>query len=353
MKRYTVAQVGAGKRGKIHLDGFSKIPDRFELLALCDLDEQKMQEAAQRFGVPATFTDAEEMLAEVKPDVFCFVTQPDLRLPMVELGARHGVKAIAFEKPMARSLAEARAIVRTCEGAGIKAVVCHQQKYVSSFRAIKRLVDAGEIGTVVRLHAEMRGGFLGIATHFMDYMLWMNGGARAEWVTGHVHGNKRAPDYVLGQMRFENGARGGIECGYLSAGHVDPVWLDCRLTVYGTHGYAWAETDGLWQAFTRSSGGEILREQGIHWIEQERDLIQEPYLRDLAAWLDDDAAVHPCNLDISYHGFEILEGLCRSAIENTRIDLPLPLQAAGDAFEKLRSTLQEVPPREPAALRRY
>ena len=115
MRQYTVAQVGLGNRGRIHADAFHRNADRFQQVALCDLDTARLAEGAAQYGVEATYTDAERMLAETRPDVFCFVTQPDLRLPMVALAAKYGVKALAFEKPMATSLREAYRIKQACD----------------------------------------------------------------------------------------------------------------------------------------------------------------------------------------------------------------------------------------------
>jgi predicted dehydrogenase len=350
MKRYRVAQVGAGFRGGVHLDGFARNPDRFEVGALCDLDAEKLHRAADQYGIRAAYTDAEEMLEQTKPDVFCFVTQPDVRLQMVELGARHGVKAIAFEKPMATSLKEAKAIADLCEKSGIKAIVSHQQKYLTSMQKLKEVVGAGQIGDTTIIHATTQAWFSQLGTHFMDYTLWINGGSRAQWVVGHVHGKKSLSDshpscdYLLGETLFENGVRAYIECGYLSPSHMEdkPFWLNNRLTVYGTHGYAWADTDGRWGAFTQNSGGQVLGEEGPGWSVQEKEMLQPPYLRDLADWLDDDARIHPCNVDISYHGFEILEGLCISALDNTRVDLPIA-NADVDAVARMRRELPDVP----------
>ena len=70
------------------------------------------QAAEERTISPALYSDAERMLAETRPDVFCFSTQPDVRLSMVELAAKYSVKGLAFEKPMAMSLGEANRITR-------------------------------------------------------------------------------------------------------------------------------------------------------------------------------------------------------------------------------------------------
>ena len=352
MPRYRVAQVGAGHRGVTHVEGFLALPDRFELVGLCDLDAGKLKRVADKYGIARTWPDADAMLAATRPDVFCFVTQPNVRLPMVELGIRHGVRAIAFEKPMATSLKEARAIRDLCVSHKVKATVSHQQKYLTSMQKLKAIVNAGEIGEPTLIHATCQPWLAQLGTHYMDYTLWVNGGSRARWVVGHAHGKQRltdshpSADYILGEILFENGVRAYLECGYLAPSHMDKnhFWVDDRLTVHGTHGYAWADTDGRWSALTRSSGGQVLAETGEPWGVQERTRLQPLYLTDLADWLDDPARVHPCNVEISYHGYEILEGLCLSALDHTRVDLPLQTVGGEDLNDRLSRELPDVPP---------
>jgi len=330
MAKYTVAHVGGGNRGQRHIEGFLRNPDRFELVAICDLDADRLKAVATQHGVAATYSDADAMLSDTKPDVFCFATQPATRLPLVELGIRHGVKAIAFEKPMATTLEEARRICAACDDAGVKFIVSHQQKYGEQWHKAKGVADRGEIGEVECIRASSRAWLSQLGTHLVDYVLWFNGGDRAVWAVGHVHGREKladshpSPDYVAGQIGFENGVRAWVEFGYLSPQRLadNNFWTDNRITLHGTHGYAWAETNGRWGAFT-AANPEPVGEQFPEWPEQERNILQAAYLRDLADWLDDDAKIHPCNGAIAYHGYEIMEALCLSALDNRKVDLPL------------------------------
>jgi predicted dehydrogenase len=330
------------------VDGFLYNRERFELVALCDLDEERLQRGVAEYGISAAYTDADKMLAETKPDVFCFVTQPHVRLELVELCVRHGIEALAFEKPMATSLREAWTIADLCRKHQIKAIVSHQQKYLTSMEKLAQLVRGGEIGEVIEIHATTQAWLSQLGTHFMDYVIWINGGHRAKWVVGHVHGKGKlddshpSPDYLMGQTAFENGVRAVIECGYLSPSHMDSTrfWLDNRLIVYGTQGYAWADTDGGWQALTRTSSGEPVSGQGDPWSVQEKQRLQRLYLAELADWLDDEGRVHPCNVGLAYHGYEILEGMCRSALDNVRVDLPVQDPGASDdILERMRQAL--------------
>jgi predicted dehydrogenase len=349
MAKHRVAQVGCGPRGRRHIEGFQRNPDRFDLVALCDINEERLAAVAGEYGIRKTYPDAERMLTVEKPDIFCFVTPPKVRLALVELGLRHGVRAIAFEKPMATSLAEARRIRDLCAQAGVKFIVSHQQKYGEQWHKARAVYERGEIGDLVRIHASSRAWLSQLGTHLVDYTLWFNRGVKAKWVVGHVHGRKGltdshpSPDYVEGEIAFENGVRAFVQFGCLSPQWLpnERFWTDNRITLYGTHGYAWANTDGDWAAFTKASGGEVIGEALPRWPEQERGLLQAPYLRDLADWLDDESKVHPCNGDISYHGFEIISALLISALEHRRVDLPLAEIPAEDEIARLARELPE------------
>ena len=332
MAKHTVAVMGLGVRGKTNLRALLANGDRYEVVGLCDIDRPKMEKVAADNGLNVPlFTDVEEMLKATRPEVFVFVTYPNLRLSMIELAVKYGIKAVSLEKPMAESMKEAKAMTELCVKNGIKAVVCHQQKYLSQMQEMKRKIDRGDIGQVLKLHAECQPWLAQLGTHYTDYIIWANGGHRAKWVVGHVHGpatlkdNHPSPDYLLGEIGFENGARGYIECGYLAERHNPEMYADSdnRLSVYGTNGWVWAETDGFWGECSKATKGEYVTGKNPGWYNHQEKQIQTPYYAEYADWLDDDSKPHSCNIETAYHGYEILEGICLSALNNTRVDLPL------------------------------
>ncbi|MCL1794372.1 MAG: Gfo/Idh/MocA family oxidoreductase [Oscillospiraceae bacterium] len=343
-KKYTVAQAGLGNRGRVHLLGIRGNSDRLDLVAVCDIKGERLDLISKEFGVDAAYLDADKMLAETKPDIFVFVTHPDLRIEMIRLAVKHNIKAVAFEKPMATSVKEAAEMTKLCEENGIKAIVSHQQKYLSSMQKLKQIIDSKEIGEIAQINISTQGWMSQLGTHFMDYAIWANGAAKANWVVGHVHGkglltdNHPSPDYIMGQVEFAGGVRLFLENGYLSKSTMgkDKFWVDNRLTVYGRTGYAWAETDGAWGACIN---GQLQGEQGKSWGEQEPGL-QTPYFADFVKWLDDDSKVHPCNISISYHGYEILEALCVSALDNKPVCLPVNPDEMPDVIKRMKAELK-------------
>jgi len=333
-----------GNRGRVHILGIKGNSDRFDLTAVCDINGERLDYISGEFGVEKAYLDADKMLAEIKPDVFVFVTHPDLRIDMIKLAVKHNIKAVAFEKPMATSIKEAAEITKLCEQNNIKTIVSHQQKYLTSMQKLKQIVDAKEIGDIAQINVSTQAWMSQLGTHFMDYAVWANNGERANWVVGHVHGAGKlsdshpSPDYIMGQAEFANGVRLFLENGYLSKSTMmgqDKFWVNNRLTVYGAKGYAWAETDGAWGACIN---GKAQGEQGKSWGEQEPGL-QTPYFADFVKWLDDDAKVHPCNITAAYHGYEILEALCVSALDNKPVYLPVNVDEMPDIIERMKAEL--------------
>lgn len=353
-ERYRVAHLGLGGRGTVHANAFLELADQYELVGLCEIREERLREycAEEELDESICYTDAEKMLSETEPDLFCFITQPSTpRVQFVELAAKCGVKAIALEKPMATSLAEANRMVSLCREHGIRGVVSHQQKYLTSLQKMKEIAASGQIGEVTMITASCQAWLAQLGTHFVDYTLWANDFHKAEWVVGHVHGKELlsdhhpSPNYVMGQIGFENGVRAFVEFGKLSKPCLDPsqFWVNNRLTVYGSRGYAWGETDGRWGALVN---GQLREEQGGNWGEQSSTLLQPLYFREFADWLDGRIEDHSCNLEHAYHGYEIMEALCISAMDNVRVDLPLDTSNMYDMFERMRKELPDCPERE-------
>lgn len=349
MPKFKAVLVGCGGRGRYHAEGFNANADRFDLAAVCDIDADRLAAFAARYGIARTYVDADEMLEREKPDVFCFATMPAARLDLVKLGVKHGVKAIAFEKPMAQELSEAREIYDMCKKANIKIVISHQQKYGPHWQKTKQLVDAGEIGEVLRIHATARSWVSQLGTHLMDYMLWFNNRSPIEWVVAQNIGTQMlddshpSPDFTLGSIQYANGVRGIIECG-AHAPRLNPgdnallsraFWLDSSVTVYGTHGYTQVVSGNGWRAVTRSSKGEMLVGGGEFDPSYEQPL----YIRDLADWLDGTASSHPCDGDISYHGFEGAMALFISSLDRRRVTLPLETIPQGSLIARFREEL--------------
>ena len=130
-----------------------------------------------------------------------------------------------------------------------------------------------------------------------------------------------------------NGVRSTLQFGYFSKkfhshaedyrASVYPIdfWEDDRLTVYGSTGYAWAECSGkLGRFYCRNKRIYPLsgKENGFR-DELAYPIGQTKYTEDLIRCLDDDAQIHPCNIQQAFAGYEALEAMCISALEHRHV----------------------------------
>jgi predicted dehydrogenase len=330
--------VGCGPRGRQHAHGLLANPQRFDLAAVCDLDLTQGSALAAELGVPGIYRDADRMLEEQQPDVLVFATPPAVREGLIDLGLRHGVRAIACEKPLATSLAEARRIVDRCSAADVRGVVCHQLRHGAHWRHVKGIVEGGAIGEVQVVHATARPSMLRVGTHLVDAMLWLSGGGPAAWILGQAHGSGAfaedhpGPDHLAGVVQLASGVRGILEVGSLAPRNLPEAdfWGDVGVMVIGSHGHARVVLGGGWEAVTagggRTSGGPDLTPQ------------EARHLALLAEWMDDPSAVHPASFAASYHGLEVLMGLALSSIERRRVTLPIA-DAGDDIVRRLQGVL--------------
>ncbi|MEI8314632.1 MAG: Gfo/Idh/MocA family oxidoreductase [Verrucomicrobiota bacterium] len=329
-KTYRVIVVGMGKRGMHHAQTFFT-NKQFELVGICDIDEARLAAAAPKLGNPKTGTDAARLAKELKADVFCFCTLPNLRLPLIKLGIETGAKLIAFEKPVAMSSTEGIEIKKALDAAGVKAVVSHQHRYGDHYKKVKEIVASGALGHVHTVYGTATGWAAHMLSHLIDYTCWFNDYAPAEWAMAQAAGRGKladlhtSPDYVAGVVHFQNGVRGIYDCG-AGAPDVPEIdaakeqklwWRKCRMGAQGSEGFAEVITNGGWRAVTKSGGYQ----SGPGAMDYVEDM--PPYIQQMADWLDNDRQVHPCAFANAYQGFEIMAALYRSAAEGGQIALPL------------------------------
>ncbi|MCD6289039.1 MAG: Gfo/Idh/MocA family oxidoreductase [Anaerolineae bacterium] len=340
-EKYRVVVVGLGKRGMHHATAFHA-SDRFEVVGICDIDTSRLEAAAAQLGNPRTSTDAATLAKELKPDVFCFATLPNLRLDMIRIGVESGAKLIAFEKPIALSSAEAMEIKKLLDDNGVKAVVSHQHRYGEHYKKVKEIIDSGALGRIHTVYGTATGWMMHVLSHLIDYMRWYNDYAEAEWVMAQAAGRGKlsdihaSPDYIAGVIHFANGVHGIVECGAGAPDvpEVDYWWRKNRIGAQGSDGFAEVLTGGGWRAVTKTGSSS-----GEGNMDYAHDM--PPYVQDIAEWLDDDSKVHPCNFDSAYKGHEIMMAMCRSVLEGGQV--ALPLTTGMDEIQALREKLSDKP----------
>jgi predicted dehydrogenase len=333
----TAAVIGCGPRGREHARAFVSI-EGIQLVGAADVDAQRRAQAAGELHVPV-FAAADALLTQAQPNVVVLATGPAARMPIVEQIVRFkSVRALVVEKPMAASLAEANRLVDLCEAAGIRLVIGHQLRFCPEFTALKRAVDAGEIGRLESLQGFCFGNLLDQGTHLLDMICWLAGAARAQWVMSQSCGDREilarqaagrparwsdpahpAPAWMVHQIGFENGLRATLETGPLHqrSGVFIDDWLQKRITAIGSQGMAEAQTAGFFKILTNGSSWKQVDGSLAGYQAATAALHEE--LRDVLAT----GGSHRNDWHDTLRSFKLLAACAQSAVDGSLTTLPI------------------------------
>lgn len=241
-----VAVIGAGVMGAVHAQVYAAMPG-VELVGILDARGVRATELAQRLGTRA-YGSWEELLRQADPDVVDICVPTYLHREFTERAARAG-KHVICEKPMARTLADARAMLAACERAGVRLFIAHVLRFFPEYVRARELVLQGVVGQpgVIRTtragahptatddwyaaYALSGGATLDLIIHDFDWLRWTFGEVERVYAKTLRGRDTQRLDYALVTLRFASGA----------IAHVEGSWahregFHTRLEIAGTRG---------------------------------------------------------------------------------------------------------------------
>jgi predicted dehydrogenase len=231
-----VAIVGPGGISGAHGHGYIKHKNKIEVVALCDISPEHMKIRAEQLGIqPRQFSDWKVMFKEMgkEIDAVDICLPHHLHGPCI-LDAAAAGKHILCEKPMCISLKQADEIAAAVKQAGIIYMSGHNQLFMPAVQEAKRMIDAGELGTVRWLRSQdcftagrteradwgwrsdlatQGGGELIDTGYHPTYRMLHLAGAPVTQVRGTMGRfalNIDGEDSASVQVRFANGAMGEV-----------------------------------------------------------------------------------------------------------------------------------------------
>ncbi|AJY27100.1 inositol 2-dehydrogenase [Burkholderia thailandensis 34] len=138
-----VAVFGAGRIGRIHAGNLARRPG-VRLKYVVDVNRDAAAALAAQHGAQVADVDGALGDASIGASVICSST--DTHADLICGSARAG-KHVFCEKPVDLTLARARACEAAVAQAGVVCMIGFQRRFDPTFEALKRRVDAGEIGT--------------------------------------------------------------------------------------------------------------------------------------------------------------------------------------------------------------
>ena len=136
--------IGAGWIAEEHVAVIGRL-DGLELAAVCDLDEERARRLA---GGAATYTDWHELLEREQPDAVWVCTPPLLHRDVTVEALERGIH-VYLEKPIARGLADARAIVDAAAASDAVCAVGYQWRGVEVLDDLRAALEGQELGLLI------------------------------------------------------------------------------------------------------------------------------------------------------------------------------------------------------------
>ena len=118
-----------------------------ELVALCDRDRGRAEEAAAQFGVSAVYDDVDALLANERLDGLSVATPDDSHARIAVAAAERGVNVLV-EKPLATTLDECRAMIAAAEKARVILMVDWHNRWNPPIALAWEAVRSGALGEV-------------------------------------------------------------------------------------------------------------------------------------------------------------------------------------------------------------
>jgi len=273
--------LGAGMISALHADAL-KNSQKAELVAVCDVQQERAEKLAGDFAPDAkVYTKLDDMLADPNVAVVNVVTPNHLHTDAV-LAATAAGRHVLCEKPPAMSLADTDRMIDACRQANVKFGIFVQCRVREPIRQMKKAIDQGRFGRILRADAIMKwyrsteyyhtdawrsdrrsgaGVTVQHAFHYIDLLQYLMGPAKTVQARmGNLaHPDVKLEDTLDALIHFDNGATGSVTAS-------TALWpgTDVRVEIYGECGAAVMQgaAFSLWQFQDELPEDETIRQAG-------------------------------------------------------------------------------------------
>jgi predicted dehydrogenase len=249
-----VGIVGVGFMGTTHAAGWAETPA--QIAGFVAETQQEAGDLAKQYNAKV-YPDLDSMLPNV--DVVDICSPTHLHHEMILKAAAAG-KHIVCEKPLARTVKQARQAVDACQKAGVQLLVAHVVRFFPEYALAQSAIASGQIGRigVVRLHRgsyrpkkpagnwfldeEKSGGILmDLMIHDYDYARWVAGDVETVSANRVTESHPDAPvDYGLVVLTHKSGALSHIAGSWA----YPPPTFRTRMEIAGDRGLIEFDSDG-------------------------------------------------------------------------------------------------------------
>ncbi len=274
--------IGIGRFGRLHARAVQSIYG-LELVAICNRNRERLDEAQTDFSAALATTDYHELLDDSSIDAISITTHWQDHYEVAAAALASG-KHVLLEKPMAATSDECRQLVELAQASPGKFMVGHICRFDPRVTLAKQAIDEGRIGRIVSMHAkrnlpQARGSLrldktsplMGDGIHDADLMMWFLGRAPTRVYGRHIRFNEfRYPDVGWAMLEFDDTAIGVVETNWGLPANT-PTVIDATLQVVGTHGMLTIDCSHTGLTILDASGAKM--QDTDYWPEQHGSLV--------------------------------------------------------------------------------
>ena len=145
-----MVKIGIIGSGKIcqgpHMGAYDKI-DNAQIVAICDIDEKKLESVSKRYPNAKLYTDYKEMIAKEELDAVDICTPNNIHSQAAVYALDNGLNVIC-EKPDAINVAEAEKMKAAAEKSGKTLMVIRNNRYRPTTKFLKEYIKEGKMGEI-------------------------------------------------------------------------------------------------------------------------------------------------------------------------------------------------------------
>ena len=248
MNKLKIAVIGTGLVGSFHAETFFRNPNS-ELIAVCDIDKEKVNKIANRFKCKA-YNEFESLINTEELDAISIATPEQIRIAPALLAIERGLK-ILLEKPLGRNLKDIENLVNKIKNHNKLISVNFILHEDPRYKLMKEKIKNNEIGEIVSCYARRRGNRFGIeiyapwtdlisSTLIHDIQMVMSiNNSKPERIYAEAVIRECAKfdshDAVMSLIKFTDGSIASFETSWVLPKN-QPEFLDPALHVIGDKG---------------------------------------------------------------------------------------------------------------------
>jgi predicted dehydrogenase len=219
-----VAVVGLGYWGPNLLRVLFELPD-VKVKYACDLDTGRLAKAIRRYPSVEPTTEFVRVLSDPEIDAVFIATPVFTHFALASRALEAG-KHVFVEKPLAASSAETDELIELADASGLSLMCGHTFIYSPPVRAVKKMIDAGDLGDIyfisssrvnLGLHQRDVSVIWDLGPHdFSILQYWLGDLPESVSAIGRDSVVKGIPDVAFVDLSYASGTLAHVEMSWLA-----------------------------------------------------------------------------------------------------------------------------------------